>query len=74
MVYILANKEMLEEEDVVMMNRMVNNTPEYHTLEQHNFYAGRNWLCPYCNLGSKPIPKSEFEEWLQSKQKLGIKK
>lgn len=28
-----------------------------HTWEVHDFWVGRNNMCPYCHSGSKPVDK-----------------
>ena len=28
-----------------------------HSIESHNYWIKRNGVCPYCNMGSKPVPK-----------------
>lgn len=30
----------------------------YHSFEAHNFWITRHKVCPYCLLGSKPVPKA----------------
>ena len=58
---LIAGKDDITEDELVLMNKAVNNTPKYHTLEQHNFYAKKRYPCPYCSLGSKPVPKDKLK-------------
>lgn len=30
----------------------------FQSIEAHNFWITRNKVCPYCLLGSKPVPKA----------------
>jgi len=60
--FLVGTKETVPEELVVKANEEINNCPKYHSLEQHNGYAKRKMLCPYCNLKSKPVPKAKLEE------------
>lgn len=53
----MGTKDGITEDQVVLINNAINNTPKYHTYEQHNFYASRKMLCLYCSLGSKPVHK-----------------
>lgn len=32
-----------------------------HSIEDHNYWIERGYVCPYCNLGSKPVPKCVIE-------------
>jgi len=32
-----------------------------HPIEAHNYYAERKIACPYCTMGSKPVPKVLIE-------------
>ena len=59
---LVMGKKDITEEQLIAVNKEANNVPKYHSLEQHNFYTGQNMLCPYCNLGSKPVPKAQLEE------------
>lgn len=33
----------------------------WHPIEAHNYYAERKIACPYCTMGSKPVPKCLIE-------------
>ncbi len=42
---------------------MVKTQPSmFHTNECHNFWIDRNKFCPYCNSGSRPVPKAAIDE------------
>jgi hypothetical protein len=40
----------------------MNNTKQYHTIETHDFHIKRYKHCPYCELGSKAVPKAEIKK------------
>lgn len=61
----VGTKEDITEDQVALINNALNNTPKYHTLEQHKFYASRNMLCLYCSLGSKPVHKDQLKELVE---------
>jgi len=39
-----------------------NNCPPYHSYSNHKYWMSRNHICPYCELGSKPVPDSKVDK------------
>ena len=62
---LVMSKKDITEEQIVAVNKEANNVPNYHSLETHNWYADQKMLCPYCNLGSKPVPKALLKELIK---------
>lgn len=57
---LVGTKEEITEEVIVAYNKMINTTPEYHSIETHNYYISIYGPggCYLCNDGSKPVPKA----------------
>ena len=43
----------------------VNKKSRLHSFSQHNFWIGRNGVCPYCLGGSRAVHKVEILELLE---------
>ena len=63
--FLIWDKKRITDKQIAELNEELNNCPEYHPIEQHNFYIQRGYPCPYCELGSKPVPKAMILENLE---------
>ena len=64
---VILKGKAISKDELVTMNKIQSkpNRNRYHKLSQHNYYIKRYGRCMYCSLGSTPVTKVEFENYLK---------